>query len=158
MYEKDTSGTGEKSKQTEEIKFNSSKDTTISYLFRKLADGDFSVYYLPFDKRLCSPNTQTTEQILIKKLLEDIIRDAAEPCEISIDNFLQGNAKKSFIAELQLIFKQTTIQMVNSSAYPEIQIADFIAGALHRYLCNPDDATAKRCYEIMKERCTIVNR
>lgn len=115
-----------------EFKFSKTNKKIIIKLLKGLSDIDFEVYALIFDKKVIQTNGQTVYNRLLCDLIKEMkIKDA----DILVDGKTSRrnrNSVASFFRK-ELLGTGNRLRYGNSKSFDGLQLADLIAGTIHRF-------------------------
>lgn len=117
---------------TFEFKFSKTKKDIIMRLLERCCEIDFEIYALIFEKKAKTEKGQTTYNRLLCELVKEI---NMQDLEIIIDgktSRINRNKTAAFLRK-QLSLNGNKIRYGNSKSYDGLQLADLVAGAIHRF-------------------------
>lgn len=115
-----------------EFKFSKTNKNIIIKLLKSLSDINFEIYALIFDKKDISTNGQT----IYNRLLCDLIKEMRiENADILVDGKTSRRNKNSVASffRKELSKNGNKLRYGNSKSYDGLQLADLIAGTIHRF-------------------------
>ena len=118
-----------------EFKFSKTDKRVIMKLLNSISDVHFEVYALIFSKR----EIQTNGQTIYNRLLCDLIKEMKiENADILVDGKTSRRNKNSvasfFRKELSVMGNK--LRYGNSKSFDGLQLADLVAGTMHRFYAN----------------------
>lgn len=115
-----------------EFKFSKTNKNIIIKLLKSLSNINFEIYALIFDKKDISTNGQT----IYNRLLCDLIKEMRiENADILVDGKTSRRNKNSVASffRKELSKNGNKLRYGNSKSYDGLQLADLIAGTIHRF-------------------------
>ena len=115
-----------------EFKFSKTNKNIIIKLLKSLSNINFEIYALIFDKKNISTNGQT----IYNRLLCDLIKEMRiENADILVDGKTSRRNKNSVASffRKELSKNGNKLRYGNSKSYDGLQLADLIAGTIHRF-------------------------
>lgn len=115
-----------------EFKFSKTNKNIIIKLLKSLSGINFEIYALIFDKKDISTNGQT----IYNRLLCDLIKEMRiENADILVDGKTSRRNKNSVASffRKELSKNGNKLRYGNSKSYDGLQLADLIAGTIHRF-------------------------
>ena len=115
-----------------DFKFSKTKKKIIFDLFERLKDINFEVYAIVFEKKEFLNTSRTIYDTLLCELIKEMkVKDA----EIIIDGKTSRSNRNKTAAFLRksLAYNGNKVRYGNSKSYDGLQLADLVAGAIHRF-------------------------